>query len=87
MYFENKKIIKNTIKLENIKKNNNNIQYYKEKLNNNNKNLSITKNNYYLKKNNENLTSKEKNKISFITYSTKFLPKISKTIKIKKFII
>ena len=84
MYFENKKIIKNTIKLENIKNNNNNIQYYKEKLNNNNKNLSIMKNNYYLKKNNENLTSKEKNKISFITYSTKFLPKISNTIKISK---
>ena len=83
MYFENKKIIKNTIKLENIKNNNNNIQYYKEKLNNNNKNLSITKNNYYLKKNNE---KKEKNKISFITYSTKFLKfqTLSKSQKIRK---
>ena len=86
MCFENKKIIKNTINLENIK-NKNKIQYYKEKINNNNKNLSVSKDNYYLKKNNDlkNIISIENKNISFLTYnSTKFLPKISNNIKIEK---
>ena len=86
MCFENKKIIKNTINLENIK-NKNKIQYYKEKINNNNNNLSVSKDNYYLKKNNDlkNIISIENKNISFLTYnSTKFLPKISNNIKIEK---